>query len=285
MQNFRTMIAAAFFAVGSFAGVSRAQAHPQAREILKRVAEVYGPVHAYQADCTTRVNRNAPEHKSEEAAHFSLSVEHPGRVRIESLTPQGPMLAISNGQASWLLAPKLREYASFVRLPGTPGPATGEELLSLAFEAAANLLDYRRIADGLKGADLLPDARVTVHGRPVECYVLELVYESVMRNPRGVPLSEAVEAWSRSRTLWLDKSDFRIVRERARLNLLALSSTSLSSSAENLELRDIRVADRLPQTLFEFHPTRGMKEVNLPFLLSHLWPSPTQVQVPSQLRQ
>jgi cytochrome c biogenesis protein CcmG, thiol:disulfide interchange protein DsbE len=231
-------------------------APPDAKAILKQVAETYKNLKSYHFEANVKSEQKTESmgmrklYISEE--EFVLAAIAPDRSRMESRNPEFSMANISDGQTTWTYSPVRNEYARKAAETATNRTGADRNPMDplMMFSRVKSVLgDYSRLGDRVKEANIVGEEPVFVSGQMIKCYVIEVIYSVA-----------AVQGSTTSRKLWVDKTRSVILREEDR----SKSRTPWGSSNDwnRVTIYSIaRVNEQPPNELFSFTPPGGAKEV------------------------
>jgi outer membrane lipoprotein-sorting protein len=224
--------------VGLFLQTAFAQSPPNTADILKKVSETYKSASEYElAGDMTAQGDNAPTGARD---HFLFAFKAPNQYRMEGTFPGGANLgdvvAVHDGSAIWMYAPKSNQYVSFPAsqltddAPGDLGdlrPQAMDYFMMMRFREAVNFVNESKF---------LREESIDVAGKKVDCFVVAV---SQGRRSVGGP-----------NTWWVDKKGYRILRE--------------DHDDSSAVFTTIKLDEALPDDLFQFVPPAGAQKIEPP---------------------
>jgi thiol-disulfide isomerase/thioredoxin len=171
---------------------------PDPLAILERAAQRYSNLKSYKI---TQQQTYSSQHPPDPQPSTMTAIEAPGgRYRFEGDDGWGNAIQVSDGHRVWYYRPTQNAY--------TRRPATGKkpdlpEVLSAddgPIVGAAELHDMSMFLGVFKSSKGLPAEDLTLEGRPVSCYVVEVTNED-RKLPVPYPFTD---------TIWIEKSSFKI---------------------------------------------------------------------------
>jgi len=191
------------FALVFGCSIARAQPDPDAKAILKAVAEAYSNLQTYHFVSTTeRVSGERSANPTKSVLNELLAGASNGRTRYALSTPVLTMTVVSDGQTSWIYFPQRNEYIQTAALTSP-------------FPTAADLLSQFKLIDQLaREPTWLRAETLTVEGRKAECDVIRLAPNA---DEPMVPDADADRAWraewtTARTTYWIDRESHLILR-------------------------------------------------------------------------
>jgi thiol-disulfide isomerase/thioredoxin len=203
----RVAVLTIFLAIAAAFAPARGQARPSdALKFLDEVTRQYAEAGSYHIESITET-RVSTELTNYWIRELLRAEKAPGKkYRYEGQRNGGSGILVSDGTTEWQM---YRSYSQYVkRLPGSYNPyskvpATDDaRVAEEAFFLRSNLAT---IADSAKSAHFERDAKISVNGHRVSCFVVTFGSEDLRRKP---PASQV------SQTFWIDKVRRVIVKQR-----------------------------------------------------------------------
>jgi TonB family protein len=233
-------------------------AAPDAKAILKQVAETYKNLRSYHFEGRYTFEQEIEsvglkdEIKREEL--FVNAAIKPDRSRIESKNTHISVTSISDGKTKWVYAPGPNEYTKTeegpVRLV-TGGPVKNSAAMAHLANATNLPAGYSRVADRLGVAKIIGEEELEIGGRRSDCFVIEAHYFAA---------STGNQSNTMTRKLWIDKSRNIVLREIQNTEAKMPWGRTLNSKMTYI-FTVASVGEPIPETLFTFAPPDGAKEV------------------------
>jgi thiol-disulfide isomerase/thioredoxin/outer membrane lipoprotein-sorting protein len=226
-------------------GQSELGSAPEALVLLERAARQYSDLKSYKI---TQQETYSSEHPPDSSPSKMTAVEAPGgRYRFEGDIGEGNAIQVSDGHFVWYYRPTENAY--------TRRPATGKKpdlpkVLSLGdieISGAAELHDMTRFMGAFKSAKALPAEDLTLNGRPVACYVVEVTNED-----RKIPLP-----YPFTDTIWIEKGSLKIrkIVEHYITTLNKPGSAPITYPATRISLyTEVALNEPMPDANFQFTP-------------------------------
>lgn len=203
------------------------QSTPNVTDILKKVSETYKSVSQYEfiADASTQATLN----------HVLFAFKAPNQYRMEGTLPGSKdfseVVIVHDGSTAWFYMPKSNQYGSFpASLLTADAPGDLGDLNPKAMDYYF-MRRYRGAIDFVSDAKVLREETIAVSGVKVECFVVSLSGRAVGGNY----------------TWWIDKKDYRVLREDHNDNSSVFTT--------------IKLGEALPEDLFRFAPPAGAKKI------------------------
>ncbi len=226
------------------------QIEPQAMELLKKVAEAYRNIKSYQLEgVEVWESRSIGMYYSTESA-FVWAFEKPGKFRLETKSPAGNRsTTVSNGESIWNYSPNLKQYTkkSVQPLPKAGDTDAGARRIPNPLEKIGGT----KITDLARGARIMPEEVISIDGKPINCYVVEVIY----RAPRGSDINASVVV-----TYWIDKTRLVVIRKMSKQKFISLPPDVRTETNGLITFSLVKVDESLPASLFAFTPPEGIKE-------------------------
>lgn len=212
-------------------------------ELLQRVAQHYANAKSYHLRATFEYRTWSKMQRNWEKTIWDVAEAPGNRYRYEGESGNGHALRVSNGNDVWTYHVEERAYtrAAFSDLTSATHSATAPAELALSSGSRLRA-DFASLAKTYKSAARLPDSEITVDGKRIDCYVLQLKTLDERRK-RADESSE--------RTLWIEKSNDTILKDH--LKLLASAYSGVVFEAESTTIYKLRELDLpLQESLFTF---------------------------------
>jgi outer membrane lipoprotein-sorting protein/peroxiredoxin len=230
---------------------SHFQIEPEAMELLKKVAEAYRNIKSYQLEgVEVGESRSTGLYYRTESA-FVWAFEKPGKFRLETKSPAGNRsTAVSNGESIWNYSPNLEQYTkkSVQPLPKAGDTDTGVRRIPNPLEKIGGT----KITDLARGARIMPEEIISIDGKSINCYVVEVIY----RAPRNSDINASVIV-----TYWIDKTRLIVIRKVSKQKFISLPPDERTETIGLITFSLVKVDEPLPASLFAFTPPEGIKEV------------------------
>jgi cytochrome c biogenesis protein CcmG/thiol:disulfide interchange protein DsbE len=234
---------------------STVEASTDGYELLQRVAQHYANAKSYHLRATweyvswNKLQRNWDKNIWDVA-------EAPGnRYRYEGESGTGHALRVSDGKDVWTYHVEEAAYKRASLSELSSATHTGIPPTELALSSASRLREgLASLAKTYKSAARLHDSEITIEGKRIFCYVLQLK-TSDERRKRADESSE--------RTLWVDKSNETIVKDAVKVHASEYSGGArIPSDGEGNTTYWLRELDSpLSDALFTFVPPVNAKLV------------------------
>ena len=178
---------------------SESRSAPDALALLERAAKRYFDLKSYKI---TRQETYSSEHPPDPSPSTTTAIEAPGgRYRFEGDIGLGNAVQISDGHFVWYYRPSQNAYTrrpANEKKPDLPDVLVADDI---GIQGAAGLAPGMTwFAGPYKSATRLSDANLTLRGRAVRCYVIELTNDD-LKVPLPYPFME---------TVWIEKDSFKI---------------------------------------------------------------------------
>jgi outer membrane lipoprotein-sorting protein len=183
---------------------------------------------------------------------FVWAFEKPGKFRLETKPPAGNRsTTASDGESIWNYNPNLKQYTkkSVQPLPKAGDTDTGVRRIPNPLEKIGGT----KITDLARGARIMPEEVISIDGKPINCYVVEVIY----RAPRGSDLNASVLV-----TYWIDKTRLIVIRKTSKQKFISLPPDERTETNGLITFSLVKVDESLPASLFAFTPPEGIKEVS-----------------------
>jgi outer membrane lipoprotein-sorting protein len=224
-----------------FGTIALAQDKPDASELLREVAKVYGNAKqchlAGEAKISERLHGAASERVS--AHQFLIAFQAPDKVHLEMTPGDGgrAIYVVSNGKSAWLYSPTNNEYMKVQpgTAPATPmGDADVEVKTAVpyAMQMARQFLQAFEVGPQTTSA-IVKDEDIAIGGERAACYVIAI---------KGRPGPGSVTTW------WIDQKRHVLLREEIQ------NETKTSSESATTVYTTVSIDEPLPDALFLFTP-------------------------------
>jgi outer membrane lipoprotein-sorting protein/peroxiredoxin len=228
------------------------QIEPKAMELLKKVAESYRNIKSYQLEgVEVWENRSTGMYNRTESA-FVWAFEKSGKFRLETKSPVGNRsTTVSNGESIWSYNPNLKQYTkkSVQPLPKAGDPDIGARRIPNPLDKIGGT----KITDLARGARIMPEEVISIDGKSINCYVVEVIYRAP-RNSGDINAPVIV-------TYWIDKTRFIVIRKMTKQEVIFRPSDERTETKGLITFSLAKVDESLPASLFGFIPPEGIKEV------------------------
>lgn len=227
------------------------QIEPEAMQLLKKVAEAYRNIKSYQLEGVEVWESRSIGMYSRSESAFVWAFEKSGKFRLETKSPVGNRsTTVSNGESIWSYNPNLKQYTkkSVQPLPKAGDPDTGVRRIPNPLERIGGT----KITDLARGARIMPDEIISIDGKSINCYVVEVIY----RAPRSSDINASVIV-----TYWIDKTRSIVIRKMSKQKFISLPPDERTETIGLITFSLVRVDESLPASLFAFTPPEGIKEV------------------------
>ena len=247
----------------TLAGPVRAAPAPDARALLQKVSASYCALTSYHFEGVMNIHMSGGVDQSLDVP-LVLAADRAGRVRVDIHNSQMGGLFVSDGKQASTCVYSLNQYTQKPAEPvadsaGMPRPAQNSPLAR-----------YFDLLQGLKGADVTGEQRVTLGGTPADCWVV--------RCELAPPPQLAADSTARlTSTFWIEKARALVLRDSTRVSLRN-PSTGMNMAMDQVTSFALgRVNESLPDSLFAFVPPAGATRVET------LGPQPSGPETPSPL--
>jgi outer membrane lipoprotein-sorting protein/peroxiredoxin len=227
------------------------QIEPEAMELLKKVAEAYRNINSYQLEGVEVWESRSIGMYSRSESAFVWAFEKSGKFRLETKSPVGNRsTTVSNGESIWSYNPNLKQYTkkSVQPLPKAGDPDTGVRRIPNPLERIGGT----KITDLARGARIMPDEIISIDGKSINCYVVEVIY----RAPRSSDINASVIV-----TYWIDKTRLIVIQKMSKQKVIFRPSDERTETNGLITFSLVKVDESLPASLFAFTPPEGIKEV------------------------
>jgi outer membrane lipoprotein-sorting protein/peroxiredoxin len=227
------------------------QVEPEAMELLKKVAESYRNIKSYQLEgVEVWESRSTGMYYRTESA-FVWAFEKPGKFRLETKSPAGNRsTAVSNGESIWNYSPSLEQYT---KKSVQPSPKAGDtDTGARRVQNPLEKIGGTKITDLARGARNMPEEVISIDGKPINCYVVEVIY----RAPRNSDMNASIIV-----TYWIDKTRLIVIRKASKQKFISLPPDERTETIGLITFSLVKVDESLPASLFAFTPPEGIKEV------------------------
>jgi len=110
-----------------------------------------------------------------------------------------------------------------------------------------------KITDLARGARIIPEEVISIDGKSINCYVVEVIYRAP-RNSSDINASVIV-------TYWIDKTRSIVIRKMSKQKFTSLPPDERTETVGLITFSLVKVDESLPASLFAFTPPEGIKEV------------------------
>jgi peroxiredoxin/outer membrane lipoprotein-sorting protein len=227
------------------------QIEPEAMGLLKKVAEAYRNIKSYQLEGVEVWESRSIGMYSRSESAFVWAFEKSGKFRLETKSPVGNRsTTVSNGESIWSYNPNLKQYTkkSVQPLPKAGDPDTGVRRIPNPLERIGGT----KITDLARGARIMPDEIISIDGKSINCYVVEVIY----RAPRSSDINASVVV-----TYWIDKTRLLVIQKMSKQKVIFRPSDERTETNGLITFSLVKVDESLPASLFAFTPPEGIKEV------------------------
>src|SRR5262245_8071593 len=241
---------------------SPALTEAETKALLEKVAETYRNLKRYEFHFTLLTEvRSAAGRKSVET-HIELTSDRPDKLRMLISGGLGELQVYSDGTASWVFAPPLKQYTRKVTTEANGKTADGAS--RFAAIAMQVLEQFERIAASISEARSLRTEKLQVGNTSVECVVVEVLLEGQDPDER------------RMRTYWIDLQRHLVVKV---VQLDKLSGDPANAVETEIATTFTRadIDPSIPDSSFTFKPPEDAKEV-----ASFRAPRPAAVEIGSE---
>jgi thiol-disulfide isomerase/thioredoxin len=227
-------------------GRAKSPRAPDALAILERAARQYSHLETYRImRRETFSNPGGPGMPP----RTIVAIRAPGgRYRFEGNIGLGPDIQVSNGKVIWYYRSLQNAYTqrdTTGAIPELPEVLSGDEAV---IKDAANLVDDMTwFAGHFKSARQLPDADLTLNGRTLDCYVIE-VNDKDRVTPLPYPYTEKI---------WIQKKSFKIrkIVEHLTATLVRPGSPPISYPETRTSVfPEVALNEPTPDGVFSFKP-------------------------------
>ena len=242
----RPRLLVAIGALLAAAAAARAAEAPDARAILEQVSRTYRGLTSFHFQGTVGVKMNRKGAiQSFDFPVIAAGVK-PGRWRTEMQNPVMGMSLVADGRTVVTYSQQLNQYT---RKPAPPRNAEADSIAGVAGPGSP-LARYFSITRSLVSARWLRAQSLPLGSRRALCDVVEAQYE----HPQG---TGAVYSPT---TFWIERGRGVVLRDSTHVRVDDPQHGS-SELAQTTSFAIARVNEKLPDTLFVFHPPAGATEV------------------------
>ena len=228
------------------------QIEPEAMELLKKVAEAYRNIKSYQLEGVEvwESRSTGMYHRTESA--FVWAFEKPGKFRLETKSPAGNRSTrVSNGESIWNYSPNLKQYT---KKSVQPLPKAGDtDIDGRRIPNPLEKIGGTKITDLARGARIMPEEVISIDGKSINCYVVEVIYRAP-RNSSDINASVIV-------TYWIDKTRSIVIRKMSKQKYISMPPDERTETIGLITFSLVKVDESLPASIFAFTPPEGIKEV------------------------
>lgn len=233
------------------------QVTPDAQTVLTGVDQAYSAVAAFQGQGTMKMETTGPGMQQRMQGTISLSLESPGKMRMEMNMAGSRVLLISDGHALWMYMPSMNVYSKM----NMPAHALGQNSQTKNYDL---FVKYRNLAGRASAASVLRSQTLSLNGQPADCWVLHVHYKPLQASGTAVK-GLGVKPLSSEGDLWVDKANYWVLREDT--NTRFMMSGAADESNQSLAFDKVTLNPGLEDSLFVFSPPAGARELNLSALL------------------
>ena len=235
-----------FAGAGAFVGSAFAQGSPDVNMIRQKVNDAAAQLNEFEVSVKSRIERVSDSGERDfYTTSYTMSVRRPNQFRMETedrdaffagLIPDAPgtLLTIGDGRDVWMFAPMLNKYG---RVTTSVPQATA------FFRNPENWVAgfVGRLGADIREATLVGHEEISVNNEVADCWILAVLDTAAARSSK----------------LWIDKRNYRIVKQRAEgpANEPSRRWTETVVNEFNFD----RVNRRLPDEVFVFTPPAGTK--------------------------
>jgi thiol-disulfide isomerase/thioredoxin len=228
---------------------ARAQQPPDARALLQKVTETYRGLNSYRFEgvMSITVGGGGSIPQSFEVP-LLVAAERSGRARVDVRNPQMGMTLVSDGKQLVTFLPSLKQYTR------KPAEAPLDSAGALRSPPGSPLARYFQMLDGLKSAEIVDDAPVTVGGRTAPCWVVRCD----VTPPQALAADSSARAVA---TFWVDKSRSLVLHDSTTVSMRhpVTGAQMAMDQVTSFSLGEVNGA--LPDSLFVFAAPAEAQEV------------------------
>ncbi len=224
---------------------------------LTSIAQRYADAKSYYIAATSGQSSHNAFQRNWQKSLMTAIVAPGGRYHYEGRTGAGSAVAVSDGTEQWDYRPQEHEYAE---KPVSPGEAAGMQPIAYAemgVMQANNLVrEIVGLPDSLKSASFLPDQKIVIGGRTIDCRVVHVTSADFKRQVPGTTTDE---------TIWIDEARRVIVKTVRQGKTFAMDPMSNVRTPIEFTDTEMYTAVRLnvtePASAFTFTPPPKAKLV------------------------
>jgi peroxiredoxin/outer membrane lipoprotein-sorting protein len=233
------------------------QSEDEPRRLLEKVSETYKNMKSYYLESLMAMEIRIGGRQQKVEIQTVIAGIKPDKMRVEFKTPLMDMLTVCDGQTTWVVRPRLKEYAkkaAVALIPSLGGDINANTLdFGLLAASIAKYISsrYEHIAKRVTWAKIVRTEEVEVEGKSIDCYVVEVAYEPSTE-------SSDIERKSLPQTFWIDKARYIVLRD------ISIAKTDLPAFQieQRSTLTVAKMNEPLPDNLFVFVPPEGAREVD-----------------------
>ena len=228
---------------------ARAEQPTDARALLQKVTEAYRGLNSYHFEgvISITVGGGGGIPQSFEVPLLAAA-ERSGRVRVDVRNPQMGMMLVSDGKQIVTFLPSLKQYTR------KPAEAPLDSAGAMRSPQGSPLARYFQMLDGLKSAEIVGDAPVTVGGRTSDCWVVRCD----ITPPQALAADSSARAVA---TFWVDKSRSLVLHDSTTVSMRHPATGAQMAMDQVTSFSLGEVNGTLPDSLFIFAAPAEAQEV------------------------
>jgi peroxiredoxin/outer membrane lipoprotein-sorting protein len=230
------------------AGAARSAEDHNPRRILDNVARTYRGLSSFHFQGEVGVDM------SRAGAHQAMSfpilaaAAKPNRSRTEMQGAIMGMIIVNDGQTLITYAQQLNQFTK----KAAPLPNPAADSAGAIAGPASPLARYFTIARSLRDAHWRGERALELSGKRVMCDVVEADYEH----------PAAMNASYSPTTFWIERARSIVLRESTHVHVEGAEQGGAADLAQTTTYSIARVNEKLPDSLWVFHPPAGATEVS-----------------------
>ncbi len=224
-----------------------AQNAPDARALLKETRDVLLGHKSYQLDQRAVVDMQGPTPARIEML-VKMAVSNPGKLRIESSSPVGNSLIVSDGESTWMYLGVLKQYTK------TAAASTPENLVKSLVPGMSNTIDQLKAKDPYLSATIIGEEPVEVDGQKMDCYVVEAKLNDISL-PASIEMNGAVQK------VWIEKVSKLSLKQTLTATMKGGALTAPMQMNQAVTVLSQKLDAPVPDSLFTFTAPEGAKQV------------------------
>jgi thiol-disulfide isomerase/thioredoxin len=224
-----------------------AQSAPDARALLKETRDVLLSHKSYQLDQRAVVDMQGPTPARIEML-VKMAVSSPGKLRIESSSPVGNSLIVSDGENTWMYLGVLKQYTK------TAAASTPENLVKSLVPGMSDAIDQLKAKDPYLSATIVGEEPVEVDGLKIDCYVVEAKLNDISL-PASIEMTGAVQK------LWIDKISKLSLKQTLTATMKGGALTAPMQMNQAVTVLSQKLDAPVADSLFTFTAPEGAKQV------------------------
>lgn len=226
--------------------LARAEDTPDAKTLLTQSRDALHAFQSYMIEQQVVVEMKSAASTRVEMP-VKLAVSNPGKVRIESSGQLGDMLIVSDGRNTWTYAGPLKQYTK-------TAAASSPDALMRSLGGGMGQTIGSAAKDPYLTAKVTGEEPVEIEGKPIDCYVVEAMLDTI-EMPARLVLSEGTQK------LWIDKKSKVAVKLTTTARMSGGPLPGFVEMNQRVTVASLKVNEPVPDSVFVFTPPAGAREV------------------------